>query len=418
MMITAGYLHYKWGEFNFHDGGFIRIDMDLVLESYLGFQDINQKTFMVLSKAEPKMLPQSKSIVVNKGKRADGRWTLTFTLMRLEQENVFETLCADIIMYYAEAKEEQEALHLIEQRYKQWNILLQNYKNGKLYQEIEMSIPCADLVDVLRSQRERIRKYRFLIFTDADMSATIKSLDNKHEWMAHSSIHQMSVILHQVFDLAVEDGHMKFNPTESKRLFMKGTKQKREALRDCDVKEIMDKLSLLEAKDRIPLAILLYTGVRRGEALGLRWENLDWKKGVIHIEQAVTFLNNQPVLGETKSDAGIRTVPFDERLMDVLRPYRQIVGFIVGDGITPMTERTFTRMWQRIDRTIDLHGATPHTFRHTYITLAASSGIDVKTLQSIAGHSDIKMTMDRYAHKRDEKIIEAGSRIGGVFSSL
>ena len=58
------------------------------------------------------------------------------------------------------------------------------------------------------------------------------------------------------------------------------------------------------------------------------------------------------------------------------------------------------------------------TFRHTYITLAASSGIDVKTLQSIAGHSDIKMTMDRYAHKRDEKIIEAGSRIGGVFSSL
>lgn len=49
--------------------------------------------------------------------------------------------------------------------------------NGKLYQEIEMSIPCADLVDVLRSQRERIRKYRFLIFTDADMSTTIKSLD-------------------------------------------------------------------------------------------------------------------------------------------------------------------------------------------------------------------------------------------------
>ena len=247
---------------------------------------------------------------------------------------------------------------------------------------------------------------------------TIQAFYNKHEGMAHSSIHQMSVILHQVFDLAVEDGHMKFNPTESKRLFMKGTKQKREALRDCDVKEIMDKLSLLEAKDRIPLAILLYTGVRRGEALGLRWENLDWKKGVIHIEQAVTFLNNQPVLGETKSDAGIRTVPFDERLMDVLRPYRQIVGFIVGDGITPMTERTFTRMWQRIDRTIDLHGATPHTFRHTYITLAASSGIDVKTLQSIAGHSDIKMTMDRYAHKRDEKIVEAWARIRDVFSSL
>lgn len=124
------------------------------------------------------------------------------------------------------------------------------------------------------------------------------------------------------------------------------------------------------------------------------------------------------MLGEIKSDAGIRTVPFDERLMDVLRPYRQIAGFIVGDGFTPMTERTFTRAWQRIDRTIDLHGAMPHTFRHTYITVDTSSGIDVKTLQSIAGHSDIKMTMDRYAHKKDEKNIEAGVRIGGVFSSL
>ena len=180
----------------------------------------------------------------------------------------------------------------------------------------------------------------------------------------------------------------------------------------------MGKLSLLEAKDRIPLAILLYTGVRRGEALALRWENLDRKMGVIHIEQAVTFLGNQPVLGDTKSEAGIRTVPFDECLMEILRPYRQISGFIVGDGVTPMTERTFTRMWQRISRTIDLHGATPHTFRHTYITLAASSGIDVKTLQSIAGHSDIKMTMERYAHKRDEKIVEAGARIRDVFSSL
>ena len=126
---------------------------------------------------------------------------------------------------------------------------------------------------------------------------TIQAFYNKHEWMAHSSIHQMSVILHQIFDLAVEDGHMKFNPPESKRLFIKGTKETRQALRYCDVKEIMEKLFLLEAKDRIPLAILLYTGVRRGEALGLRWENLDWKKGVIHIEQAVTFLNNQPVLG-------------------------------------------------------------------------------------------------------------------------
>ena len=67
---------------------------------------------------------------------------------------------------------------------------------------------------------------------------------------------------------------------------------------------------------------------------------------------------------------------------------------------------------------INLCGATPHVFRHTYITLAASSGMDVKTLQSIAGHSDIKMTLDRYAHERENNIISAGSLIGDVFRSM
>ena len=67
---------------------------------------------------------------------------------------------------------------------------------------------------------------------------------------------------------------------------------------------------------------------------------------------------------------------------------------------------------------IDLCGATPHVFRHTYITLAASSGMDVNTLQSIAGHSDIKMTLDRYAHERENNVIAAGSLIGGVFRSM
>lgn len=59
-----------------------------------------------------------------------------------------------------------------------------------------------------------------------------------------------------------------------------------------------------------------------------------------------------------------------------------------------------------------------HRTPPTYITLAASSGMDVKTLQSIAGHSNIKMTLDRYAHERDNSIIAAGSLFSGVFRSM
>ena len=97
---------------------------------------------------------------------------------------------------------------------------------------------------------------------------------------------------------------------------------------------------------------------------------------------------------------------------------RKEESYIIGDGQKQLTERTFIRMWQRIGRTINIYGATPHRMRHTYITLAASSGVDVKTLQEIADHADIKMTMERYAHARREKVIQAGKIIGSIFAEM
>ena len=119
-----------------------------------------------------------------------------------------------------------------------------------------------------------------------------------------------------------------------------------------------------------------------------------------------SYLNNQ------------YAIPLDERLVNILRPHRQLNGFIIGDGLRPVTERTFVRTWQRIGKTINLHDATPHVFRHTYLTIAASSGLDIKTLQAIAGHADIQMTMNCSVHKREEKIIEANDLISGSFTAL
>lgn len=92
----------------------------------------------------------------------------------------------------------------------------------------------------------------------------------------------------------------------------------------------MNSLELLEDAGRVPLAILLYTGMRRGEVLALRWEKIDWKRRLIYVDQAVTFLNNQPVVGPTKRETGNRFIPLDDHLADVLRPFRQISGYVVG----------------------------------------------------------------------------------------
>ena len=79
------------------------------------------------------------------------------------------------------------------------------------------------------------------------------------------------------------------------------------------------------------------------------------------------------------------------------------------------TESTFDRAWQRIGREIDLHGATPHILRHTYLTIMGGTSTEVKTIQAIAGHADIKMTMERYVHRRVDRILEAGKKMEAAF---
>ena len=99
MKITAEYLHEKWNAFNYYDGGYIQIEVKHALEWHVGYKEIDQKALVIISQNEPELLPSSKSIVVTKGRRTDGRWTLSFVLMRNEQDSVFELLCADLISY-------------------------------------------------------------------------------------------------------------------------------------------------------------------------------------------------------------------------------------------------------------------------------------------------------------------------------
>lgn len=152
---------------------------------------------------------------------------------------------------------------------------------------------------------------------------------------AKSTTRQMSILLHQVFDMAVKDGYMRTNPTESKRLSMSGCKKKREALSMREVQDILQSLDRLLPQERMTVALLLLTGMRRGKALGLCWEHIDWDRKLIHVEQAVTFLNNQPVLGDTKSEAGNRTIPLDTQLGAILLPERKERGFVPGVGEKP-----------------------------------------------------------------------------------
>lgn len=154
MKITTESLHQKWNSISFYDGGYMLVEGAGPLEWHIGYKEINQKSLLMISEEEPDPLPTSKSIIVSKGRRTDGRWTLAFTLMRIEQDNVFETLCADLITHSMNGDSEKAAVNLTLKRYKQWHKLLE-YQKKSLMDESSRKGLLGELIFLMKILIER-----------------------------------------------------------------------------------------------------------------------------------------------------------------------------------------------------------------------------------------------------------------------
>ena len=223
-----------------------------------------------------------------------------------------------------------------------------------------------------------------------------------------------------IMDSALRDGWINKNPATDSRIYNPSQKQAvgREALSIETVKDIIPSLCQLERTDRLYLSIVIFTGMRKGEVLGLRWEDFDLMENVIHVQRNATYTNNQPFLGTPKTRSGYRDVPIIPDLFAHLLPMGE-KGFVVSqkDPEKPLTLTAFRCMMKRINASVDLHGATSHVFRHTIGTMLNDTGADVKTIQSILGQSDFKTTMDRYVHPRDNKKQEAIKNVSLLLQS-
>ncbi|WP_027085826.1 PD-(D/E)XK motif protein [Cohnella panacarvi] len=131
MTITPESLQRQWDSIKYRDGGFLQVDIKHPLEWHIGFQSISQKTLLLVSDIEIGDVISSKSMAVSRRRReSDNWWTLSFELLRDEQESVFAILCSDIVAHSQSASNKKEALTLVISRYKQWSRLLESQKSG------------------------------------------------------------------------------------------------------------------------------------------------------------------------------------------------------------------------------------------------------------------------------------------------
>jgi hypothetical protein len=131
MKITPEILERQWNSIKYTSGGFLQIDTQHPLEWHIGYQSISQRTLLLVSDTEIGAIESSKSMIVSRRRReSDNRWTLSFELLRNEQQGVFAILCCDVIEHSRPAANEAEALKLVIDRYKQWSRLLETKRNG------------------------------------------------------------------------------------------------------------------------------------------------------------------------------------------------------------------------------------------------------------------------------------------------
>ena len=243
-----------------------------------------------------------------------------------------------------------------------------------------------------------------------------KFLNDRSE-LAKSTVHTMFILFSEIMDSAFEDHYITSNPAKSKRISIPSTKKtERGALSPEQLRSIIKEISekLTDDMERRVLALMVLTGMRRGEILGLRWEDIDFEKKLITIRRAVSYTTNQPIVSEPKTECGKRVVPLDEQLIEFLKPH-QSSGYVIG-GDAPLTQMVHRRVERHIFKKVNTFGATPHVFRHSYVSAMLEAGVDLKTAQQVIGHANPTVTMGIYAHSRLGLIQAAGDKVGKLLS--
>ena len=184
------------------------------------------------------------------------------------------------------------------------------------------------------------------------------------------------------------------------------------------VEAIRDALELEPIKWRTFVHMLLITGARRGEVLGLKWDNVDFDHNRIHICNSILYKPDIGVYEETpKTETSIRFVTLPLETMKLLRKYRtwqneerlrlgeyyQYQGFVFSqDNGQPMHPDSVKRWLNKFSARHDLPHVNPHAFRHTMASMLYFNGVDSVSISKRLGHAQVSTTANIYAHVMEE----------------
>jgi integrase len=246
--------------------------------------------------------------------------------------------------------------------------------------------------------------------------------------LSASSVRRVHAVLHRACGDAVRWGRLTVNPVDA----ADPPKQSSEhAERPVWSAEQLAGFLAHVADDRLSALwrLLAMTGLRRGEALGLQWADVDMEAGSISIRRAWIPVNGIPQMSEPKTKRGRRTIALDPATLEALKAHaaRQAVEQADWQEAWVETGFVFTREdgqplhpWH-VSKAFKDHlkaAALPeiplHGLRHSYATLALSSGVNPRIVSGRLGHSTVALTLDVYSHVLPQQDRDAAERIADL----
>ncbi len=241
---------------------------------------------------------------------------------------------------------------------------------------------------------------------------------------AHASAVKLYNILNGIFQMAFLDDTIKDNPMlKVKRPApRKDEKTQDEGEKAYTVQQLRHILQCLEReplKWQVYINLIADTGIRRGEACGLEWADIDWRNETITIRRNAQYTPTDGVYLTSPKNGKSRTVDVGPDVLKLLQQLRTqqagqaISRYVFTQEHSPelMHPQTPTRYFKKFGQRHGIEDFHPHKLRHTSASLAITNGADVVSVSERLGHSDTAVTLRMYAHANDESIRRAGQTV-------
>lgn len=246
-------------------------------------------------------------------------------------------------------------------------------------------------------------------------------LDFQKSGHAHASAVKLYNILNGIFQMAFLDDTIKESPMLKVK---RPTPRKEEKAQDesekaYTVQQLHYILQCLEnesLKWQTYINLVADTGIRRGEACGLEWSDIDWAKGTITIHRNAQYTPSAGVYVTSPKNGKSRTVDVGPDVLKLLQQLRleqagkAISKYVFTQDSSPniIHPQSPTRYFKKFGQRYGIEDFHPHKLRHTSASLAITNGTDVVSVSKRLGHSDTAVTLRMYAHANEESIRRAG----------